>query len=48
MARKLRMEEEGAIHHVINRGDHRSDIFVGEKTKAAFLECLGEACDKTG
>ena len=48
MARKLRMEEEGAIYHVINRGNYRSDIFRGEKTKAAFLACLGEACEKTG
>ena len=42
------MEEEGAIYHVINRGNYRSDIFRGEKTKAAFLKCLGEACEKTG
>lgn len=48
MARKLRMEEEGGVYHVINRGNYRSDIFRGAKTKQAFLNCLGEACAKTG
>lgn len=43
MARRLRIEEE-ATYHVINRGNYRSGIFRGEKTKAAFLKCLGEAC----
>ena len=48
MARRLRLESEGGIYHVLNRGNYRSDIFRAEKTKAAFLKCLGEACAKTG
>ena len=48
MARKLRLESEGGVYHVLNRGNYRSDIFRGEKTRAAFLKCLGEACEKTG
>lgn len=48
MARKLRLESEGGIYHVINRGNYRADIFRSEKTKAAFLKCLDEACGKTG
>jgi len=48
MPRKLRLEAEGGIYHVINRGNYRADIFRSEKTKAAFLVCLEEACDKTG
>ena len=48
MARKLRWETEHGIYHVINRGNYRAAIFAGEKTRAAFLQCLGEACEKTG
>jgi len=48
MPRKLRLEAEGGFYHVINRGNYRADVFRGEKTKAAFLQCLDEACGKTG
>jgi putative transposase len=48
MARKLRMESEGGVYHVLNRGNYRSAIFRADKTKLAFLKCLGEACEKTG
>lgn len=36
------------MYHVLNRGNYRADVFRGEKTKAAFLRCLGEACEQTG
>jgi putative transposase len=42
------MEAENGVYHVLNRGNYRSDIFQGEKTRQAFLDCLGEACEKTG
>jgi REP element-mobilizing transposase RayT len=48
MARPLRMESEAGVYHVLNRGNYRSDIFRGEKTKQAFLQCLDQACVKTG
>lgn len=48
MARPLRMESEAGVYHVLNRGNYRADIFRTEKAKAAFLKCLGEACEKTG
>ena len=48
MARQLRWEAEGGIYHVLNRGNYRADIFQGTKTRAAFLNCLDEACAKTG
>jgi putative transposase len=48
MARKLRLETEGGVYHVINRGNYRGDIFRSQKARAAFLKCLGEACRKTG
>ncbi|MBC7368266.1 MAG: transposase [Undibacterium sp.] len=48
MARKLRVEAEGGIYHVLNRGNYRADIFKLDGTKEAFLKCLGETCAKTG
>lgn len=48
MARKLRMESEAGVYHVINRGNYRAAIFRSEKTKASFLNCLDEACHRTG
>ena len=47
MPRKLRLEFEGAVYHVISRGNYRADVFAHEGTKAAFLKCLGEACEKS-
>src|SRR5262245_47888671 len=46
MPRKLRLEYEGAVYHVISRGNYRSDVFARDSTKAAFLKCLDEACVK--
>ncbi len=42
------LEAEDGIYHVLNRGNYRADIFRSDKTKAAFLQSLGEACGKTG
>lgn len=42
------MQFEGGIYHVINRGNYRADVFASERTKTAFLKCLGEACEKSG
>jgi putative transposase len=47
MARRLRIEYEGAIYHVMNRGDRREPIFCDEADRKRFLETLGEACAKT-
>ena len=48
MARKLRLEYEGAIYHVMNRGDRREPIFKDDVDRKRFLETLGEVCLKTG
>jgi len=48
MARKLRLEFEGASYHVISRGNDRADVFGADTTKAAFMQCLGEASEKSG
>lgn len=47
MARKLRVEYEGAIYHVMNRGDRREPIIHDETDAELFIETLGEACEKT-
>lgn len=48
MARKLRLEIEGGVYHVLNRGNYRGAIFRAARTKQAFLRCLDEACAKAG
>jgi REP element-mobilizing transposase RayT len=48
MARKLRVEFEGAVYHVMNRGDQRERIFVDDEDRRLFLATLGEACAKAG
>lgn len=48
MPRKLRVEYEGAVYHVMNRGDRREAIFLQNDDRLLFLATLGEACTKTG
>ena len=47
MPRRLRLEYEGAIYHLMNRGDRREDIFLDEEDRVRFLETLGEVCQRT-
>jgi REP-associated tyrosine transposase len=47
MARKLRVQYEGAVYHVMNRGDRREEIFHSAQDHELFLATLGEACAKT-
>jgi hypothetical protein len=47
MPRKLRLEYEGAIYHVMNRGDRLKPVFFSDNDRELFLESLGEACGKT-
>ncbi len=41
------MEYDGAIYHVMNRGNRRGSIFWDEADRERFLGTLGEACGKT-
>lgn len=41
------MEYEGAIYHLLNRGDRREAIFRDDTDRLLFLETLGQACAKT-
>ena len=43
MARKLRVEYEGAIYHVLNRGDRRELVFLDDEDRQRFVTTLGEA-----
>ncbi|MEK7676139.1 MAG: transposase [Verrucomicrobiota bacterium] len=47
MPRKLRLEYEGAIYHVMNRGDRREDIFLDGEDRVRFLDTLSQACSRT-
>lgn len=48
MARKLRVEYEGAIYHILSRGNGKQDIYRDAKDRKMFLKTLGETCEKTG
>lgn len=48
MARKLRIEHEGALYHVINRGNYRRDVFETAGAAQAFEETLWGACAMHG
>jgi putative transposase len=48
MPRPLRIEYQGALYHVISRGDQREPIFLDDQDKSQFLNTLGKACLKTG
>ena len=46
MARPLRIEYEGALHHVTSRGNARQDIFLDDKDRADFLASLSHIVDR--
>ena len=48
MARKLRIQYEGALYHVINRGNYRRDVFGTVGAAQAFEKAVGEACEWQG
>jgi REP element-mobilizing transposase RayT len=48
VARQLRIQYEGAIYHLMNRGDRREEIFRDDVDRKRFLEALEAVCQKTG
>jgi len=46
MARQLRVEYEGAIYHVMSRGDRREAIFLDDEDRLRFLRTLGDTCER--
>jgi putative transposase len=47
MARKSRVEYEGAMDHLMNRGDRREAVFLDDEDRHLFLRTLEETCAKT-
>ena len=48
MSRSIRLEYEGAIYHVMTRGNCREDIYLDDDDRRFFLGTLAEACETTG
>jgi REP element-mobilizing transposase RayT len=48
MPRQLRIEYEGAIYHVLSRGNREEAIFRDDVDRQDFLKTLAEACQKAG
>lgn len=48
MPRKPRVEYEGAVYHVMCRGDHKEPIFDTDRDRNCFLDTLGEVCERAG
>jgi len=48
MPRQIRIEYEGAIYHVLSRGNRQQAIFLDDVDRQDFLKTLAEACQKTG
>jgi len=48
MPRKPRIEYEGAIYHVMSRGNRGDAIFDDDKDREIFLDTLEEACGRCG
>jgi REP element-mobilizing transposase RayT len=46
MARAWRIEYEGALYHVLSRGNDRRDVFVDDDDRSMFLKCLAEAGER--
>jgi len=47
MARKVRIEYQGAIYHVMSRGNRREKICRGDRDRAEFQRALAEVCART-
>jgi len=46
MARPLRLELAGALYHVTSRGDGREDIYLSDEDRMAWLDTLGQVCER--
>lgn len=46
MARPLRIELCGGVYHVTSRGDGREDIYLTDADRQAWLEVLGQVCER--
>ena len=48
MIRPWRIEYEGALYHLLSRGNERSDIYIDEKDRSSFLDADAEMSERFG
>ena len=48
MARARRIEYEGALYHVLSRGNERQDIFIENDDRKVFLATVGDMSERFG
>ncbi|MEI6891891.1 MAG: transposase [Pontiella sp.] len=48
MPRKIRIEYEGAVYHVMCRGNRGDPIFRDDRDNQQFLDTLGDVCIRSG
>ena len=48
MARPLRIEYEGAVHHITSRGNARAEIFLNDDDRNLFLETFSKVVARSG
>lgn len=48
MSGKSRVEYEGAIYHVMDRGNRLEETYRDERDREIFLKTLGEVCERCG
>lgn len=46
MARQWRIEFEGALYHILSRGNQGQNIFIDDKDRRCFLNLLGDMCNR--
>jgi REP element-mobilizing transposase RayT len=46
MSRPWRIEFEGALYHLLSRGNAGSAIFVDDKDRSRFLDAVGEMSER--
>ncbi len=46
MGRAWRIEFEGALYHVMSRGNEGNDIFIDDRDRNRFLFALGDFCER--
>jgi len=46
MARAWRIEYEGALYHVVSRGNQRQAIFLDDEDRGRFLDTMGEMAER--
>lgn len=46
MGRAWRIEYEGALYHVLSRGNERREIFFGDDDRRLFMATLGDMAER--